>query len=67
MGNCTLEATQIESLMALNARNHKIFKSPPRNLSGGFTVPPATHPTPGPLAARALILQMSAFVTKIDL
>lgn len=61
MQNCSLEATQIASVIALNACNHKIYGALAWNLPRG-----SQHPH-GPPAARVLILQMSIFVTKLNL
>ena len=54
MQYCPLEANQIASVMDLYAQNCKIYNS--QKLKA-----------PGPSGARALILQISSLVTKLNL
>ena len=59
MQNFPLEATQITSVIVLNAWNCKFYGALPNTLPG--------RRPPGPPAAKALIHRMSAFVTKLNL
>ena len=63
MQSCPIESTQIASVMVLNARNRKIYRTPPRTPLGER----GAGPVPGSPAVRAFILWMSAFVTKLNL
>ena len=56
MQNCPLETAQIASVMALNAQNRKTYGALLR----------ALPPLPCLPAARVLIMEMSAFVTKLN-
>ena len=60
MQNCPLQTTQITSVITLNAWNFKIY-TPTDPAKGG------SQYTPGPPVARAFILQICAFVTKLKL